>query len=168
MSVPWHFSESNRQRQQHAMKYSFIFLFSILILSSCSKEDDDNSPIIGTWNEYYNVTTSYDIETGEKIHVGVGGWAIIDFQSSGNAIYRYLGINYNGKYLLSDNELKLIVESDTAIYNIEELSAGRMILSKETIIQEKHLKESNLRVFCRPNYEYTEDDMKYFAPISTN
>jgi len=146
------------------------FLFFVLILIACSKDDDDNSPIIGTWNELYNITTSYDIETGEQLNINVRAWgAVIDFRSSNNLTYHYLGINYSGRYIYSGKELRLILESDTTSYNVDELSSGRMVLSKDNEIQEKNIRERILRVFGRPDYQLTEDDIKYiYSPIANN
>ncbi len=151
------------------MKKSFIFLLSFLFFVSCSKEDDD-SPILGTWNELYNVTTSYDIETGVILNNNVSAWgAVIDFRSSGNLIYRYKGINFNGKYVFSGKELELIVESDTTLYNIDEISSERMILSKENVIQGKTIRERQLRVLGRPDYQLTLEDINnIYSPNSTN
>jgi hypothetical protein len=94
---------------KHAMK-KISFLFFVLFFIACSKDDDDNSPIIGTWNELYNITTLYDIETGEQLNINVSAWgAVIDFRSSNNLTYHYLGINYSGRYIYSGKELRLIL-----------------------------------------------------------
>ena len=106
-------------------------LFFSLLLTACSNDDDENSPILGTWNELYSITTSYDIETGEQLNINVSAWgAIIDFRSSNNLTYHYLGVNFSGRYIYSGKELRLILESDTTSYNVDELSSERMVLSK--------------------------------------
>ena len=145
-------------------------LFFSLLLTACSNDDDENSPILGTWNELYSITTSYDIETGEQLNINVSAWgAIIDFRSSNNLTYHYLGVNFSGRYIYSGKELRLILESDTTSYNVDELSSERMVLSKDNEIQGKKFRESILRVFSRPDYQLTEDDIKYiYSPITTN
>jgi hypothetical protein len=44
-----------------------------------------------------------------------------------------------------------------------------MVLSKDNEIQETKIRERILRVFGRPDYQLTEDDIKYiYSPIATN
>lgn len=146
------------------MKRVFL-LFLLPFLVACSK-DDEYSPIIGVWNEYYNITSICDLETGEIIDTYVGGWATMDFRSSGIFSMQYLGLTYEGRYNLKNTTLCVIINTDTVSYCIEELSYGRMILSNETKDQERKLKEKTIRVFKKPNYQLTEDDMKYVGPIN--
>jgi hypothetical protein len=145
-------------------KVIFINLF-LLLLISCSKDEDD-SLIVGTWNEIYVLGTIYDLQTGEIIgEHGYSANAIATFYNSGKLTWKMLGITSEGSYNISDNSLNIGIDSKTKSYTIEEFLSGKLILSTEEIDQGKQMREKIMRVFIKTDYQLTEDDiMKYTGP----
>lgn len=137
----------------------------LLLFISCSKDEDD-SLIVGTWNEIYVLGTIYDLQTGEIIgEHGYSAKTIATFYNSGKLIWKMLGITSEGSYNISDNSLNIAIDSKTKSYTIEEFISGKLILSTEEIDQEKQIREKMMRVFIKTDYQLTEDYiMKYTGP----
>lgn len=136
------------------------------ILISCSKDEDD-SLLLGTWNDIYKLGTIYDIHTGKII--GEHGYSAyqleVTFCDLGKLIWKVHGKMFEGKYNTSANSINIVINSESILYTIEELSSGKLILSTEEIDHEKQIREKIMIVFIKTDYQLTEDDiMKYTGP----
>lgn len=150
------------------MKKILFFWLCCSLFAACSS-DEDESPLVGTWHDIYALGTVYDMQTGKV--VGEHGYSAygttITFSFTGALTYDALGYKSEGSYSLSGNTLKMTFESETIFYIIEELSSGKLLLSKEIIDQEKQLREIIVRVFIKTGYQLTyEDILKYTGPYN--
>ena len=147
------------------MKKVLFMLLCLLQMFSCSKEENE-SPIVGTWNEIYVLETIYDLQTEEIIgEHGYSARVIATFYDSGKLMWNMLGTTYEGKYSVSNKTINLEIGSEKESYRIEESSFGKLILSKDEIDQKKQMKEKLIRVFLKTGYQLSEDDiMKYTGP----
>lgn len=147
------------------MKKFLILSLCICCLFACS-DDEEDSPIVGTWNEMYVLGTVYDLQSGEVVgEHGYSARTTITLQNSGKLIWKNFGITSEGKYNISNNTLKFVIGSETISYTIEESSSNKLILSNEITDQEKKLKEIIKHVFIKAGYQLTGEDMiKYNSP----
>ena len=148
------------------MRKLIFFNLFLLLLVSCSKDEED-SLILGTWNDIYKLGTIYDIQTGKII--GEHGYSAyqleVTFYDFGKLIWKVRGKKFEGKYKISANSINIEIDSESKSYKIEELSSGKLILSTEEIDHERQIREKIMTVFIKNDYQLTEDDiMKYTGP----
>ena len=146
------------------MRKLIFFNLFLLLFVSCSK-DEEESLILGTWNDIYKLGTIYDIQTGNII--GEHGYSAyqleVTFYDSGKLIWIVHGKKFEGKYNISVNSINIEIDSESTSYTIEELSSGKLILSTEEIDHEKQIREKIIRVFIKTDYQLTEDDIKKYT-----
>lgn len=117
------------------LKFTITLAIFVIVVSSCSKEDNNSSEIsiIGKWNISKQIDVEITPQSNDTLEILFTLGSYWDIKDDGKIYAHYSALNLPfqdmiAPYSFTDNKLIIIDNNDTTIYDVLRLSKSKLTL----------------------------------------